>query len=76
MPNSLIDQGLSLMLYGMGTVFCFLTILVFATLAMSRLVARFANDGKDAVAVDNEGQQPSAKIKYAIQLAIAQHRQR
>ena len=36
--NELLAEGLQLMLVGMGTVFAFLTLLVFATHAMSRLV--------------------------------------
>ena len=39
--QGLIDQGLTLMLVGMGTVFVFLTTLVFAMVAMSVLVRRF-----------------------------------
>ena len=68
------------MLYGMGTVFVFLTILVFATLLMSRIVARFpsavrpqhqnTNDAALAAAA-----QPSPQIRAAIKLAIEQHRQ-
>lgn len=42
MQTNLIDQGLNLMLYGMGTVFTFLTLLVFATTLMSSLIKRFA----------------------------------
>lgn len=38
MHMSIIDQGINLMLYGMGTVFVFLTLLVFATWLMSKLV--------------------------------------
>lgn len=38
METSLIGQGLELMLAGMGTVFVFLTVLVFATMMMSRVV--------------------------------------
>ena len=38
MENSIIEQGLSLMLFGMGTVFIFLTILIFATGAMSKVI--------------------------------------
>ena len=39
--QGLIDQGLTLMLVGMGTVFVFLTALVFAMSAMSLLAKRF-----------------------------------
>ena len=41
MGGDLLEQGLELMLAGMGTVFVFLTLLVFATSAMSALVRRF-----------------------------------
>jgi len=40
MTNNLIDEGLRLMLVGMGTVFVFLTLLVVATTLMSRIVIR------------------------------------
>ena len=39
--NELILQGLDLVLYGMGIVFLFLTILVFATTGMSMAVKRW-----------------------------------
>lgn len=42
MEQTLIDQGLELMLFGMGTVVVFLTLLVLATTAMSALIERFA----------------------------------
>ena len=42
MESSLLNQGLELMLVGMGTVFVFLTLLVLATAAMSTLIARLA----------------------------------
>ena len=68
------------MLYGMGTVFVFLTILVFATGLMSTLVRRFA----DADAANTESSpkgnarsaQPSQQIVAAIKAAIAEHRNR
>lgn len=41
MEAGLISQGLDLMLYGMGTVFVFLTVLVGSTTLMSALVSRF-----------------------------------
>jgi len=44
MQDNLIDQGISLMLFGMGTVFIFLTILVLATWLMSTLINKFALD--------------------------------
>lgn len=37
----MISQGIELMLYGMGTVVVFLSLLVAATAAMSRLVTRY-----------------------------------
>ena len=38
MDSTLISQGLDLMLYGMGTVFTFLTLLVGVTTLMSKIV--------------------------------------
>jgi len=40
--ETLIDQGLELMLFGMGTVVVFLTLLVLATMTMSALIEHFA----------------------------------
>lgn len=40
MQASLFDQGVTLMLVGMGTVFVFLTLLVIAMIVMARLVKR------------------------------------
>jgi oxaloacetate decarboxylase gamma subunit len=39
--SGLLESGIQLMIVGMGTVFFFLTVLVFATLAMSAVVKRF-----------------------------------
>ncbi len=64
MPETLIDQGLTLMLAGMGTVFTFLTVLVFAMTMMSTLVKRLR-----VVATD-----PSDEEVAAISVAIAKHR--
>jgi oxaloacetate decarboxylase gamma subunit len=83
MQDTLIDQGLNLMLFGMGTVFLFLTILVFATTLMSTLVNRFA----PAPQVDQAPTQASPiaattpltvspNIVSAIEKAVAAHRQR
>ncbi len=42
MQDTLMQQGLELLLFGMGTVFFFLTLLVIVTSAMSQLVLRYA----------------------------------
>ena len=70
MSGSLMAQGLQLMLVGMGTVFVFLTALVFATTLMSRLVTR----GDPGQAPDDGG--PSDDEIAAISAAIALHRSR
>jgi oxaloacetate decarboxylase gamma subunit len=75
MDSILIAQGLDLMLYGMGTVFTFLTVLVVITSTMSALVNRIATE--DVVATSA----PSAdsvepRLATIIQAAIDQHRGR
>ena len=47
--DSLVQQGVELMLYGMGTVFVFLVLLIIVTSLMSSLLQRFVKP--DAVAV-------------------------
>ncbi|MFT4636555.1 MAG: oxaloacetate decarboxylase gamma subunit [Arenicella sp.] len=82
MQDSLIDQGLNLMLFGMGTVFVFLTILVFATTLMSTLVNRFSAEvesGSETSQARLSAIKPHAvspQIVSAIEKAIAAHRQR
>lgn len=68
MNIELFEQGLELMLAGMGTVFVFLTLLVFATTAMSALVQRF----QPAPALEPDG--VSEEEVAAISAAIARHR--
>lgn len=82
MPETLIDQGLNLMLFGMGTVFVFLSILVFATSAMSQLVNRFtpADEAKPephaSTPAPPQTRTVSPQIIKAIEEAIAAHRER
>jgi len=64
--NELINEGLTLMLAGMGTVFVFLTVLVIAMTLMSRLVARFQPAREGAGTGDDE--------IAAIAAAITEHR--
>lgn len=68
MANGLINDGLTLMLVGMGTVFVFLTVLVAATTLMSRLVIRFQ---PGAAGGDDSGEEIAA-----IAAAIAAHRRK
>lgn len=70
MNTDLLEQGLELMLAGMGTVFVFLTLLVFATTGMSALVQRFS----PAAQIDADG--VSDEEVAAITVAIAQHRRK
>ncbi len=65
MPTSLLNQGLELMLVGMGTVFVFLTLLVVAMTLMAGIVGRLAPVVPAAV---------SDEEVAAITAAIAQHR--
>lgn len=65
MSDSLLAEGFSLMLTGMGTVFVFLTVLVIAMSLMSRLIGR---EPAPAAA------EPDAEIVAAITAAIDRHR--
>ncbi|MFI8479460.1 OadG family protein [Pseudomonas sp. NPDC078700] len=76
--TNLVLEGVELMFFGMGSVFVFLTLLVFSIRIMARLLERFSPVVEPApvrapVAV---AQEPSADVLEAIQLAIHQHRQR
>jgi len=68
MQSDLINQGLTLMLAGMGTVFVFLTTLVFAMTVMSRLLMRLHPVEPKAGTTDDE--------VAAIGAAVAAHRRK
>jgi len=68
----LVSEGLNLALYGMGTVFVFLTLLVLATMIMSWLVAPKETFPVITMPVDIA----SASKLAAITAAIHQHRNR
>ena len=79
MESSLITQGLDLLLYGMGTVFTFLTLLVGITAAMSGLVNRLVTEDIEAAAegpVSPQSATVEPRIAKVIQAAIDQHRGR
>lgn len=66
MEATLLDQGIELMLVGMGTVFVFLTVLVMGMSLMSALTIRFSS-GPEATGVSDEE-------VAAISAAITKHR--
>ena len=68
MQNELINEGLTLMLAGMGTVFVFLTTLVIVMTLMSRLLTRFQAAPEPTGAGDGE--------VAAIAAAIMEHRRK
>ncbi len=68
MQQTLLDQGVTLMLVGMGTVFVFLSILVAGMTLMAAAVRKFTPDAPDAGATDEE--------VAAITAAIAMHRKK
>jgi oxaloacetate decarboxylase gamma subunit len=78
MESTLITQGMDLMLYGMGTVFTFLTLLVGITSLMSLVVNRLVPEEAEVVSASaplaaSQGSVEPRIIK-AIQAALDQHR--
>lgn len=82
MNGTLFQQGLDLMLFGMGTVFVFLTLLVCSVVMMSAVVTRFfaeLEEPQKDLAMTNPKESPavvdSVKLRV-IQDAIHQHRKK
>ena len=78
-PTELLLEGVELMLFGMGIVFAFLVLLVFAIRLMSALVARFAPESTPLASASPTPTPPTAPqvdsdTLAAIQAAIRQHR--
>ncbi|PNE01284.1 oxaloacetate decarboxylase subunit gamma [Alcanivorax sp. MD8A] len=80
--DSLMNQGLELMLVGMGVVFVFLIILVGVTTLMSALVQRFGQApvapevaAPSAAPAPARSDVPPAAVIKAIESAVRQHRQ-
>ena len=78
MEATLIGQGLDLMLFGMGTVFTFLTLLVGVTHLMSMIVNKLAPAEPDALAgaLNSSEAVVDPRIAKVIQVAIDKHRAR
>lgn len=75
---SLVAQGLELMAFGMGTVFAFLTILVFITSLMSKLVTKFTPEvvvvPVAAPTAPSQGVDP--QLLKVLSAAVKEHRAR
>jgi len=77
MQQTLMQQGTELLLYGMGSVFVFLTLLVLLTMVMSAVIQRFvkpeppAESSRPAAALTVHQNSPLLAI---ISEAIKQHR--
>jgi oxaloacetate decarboxylase gamma subunit len=74
----LLADGLGLMGFGMGTVFVFLIILIFATSLMSTLVTKFLPDAPIAPAkpVVIPGQGVDPQLLNVLAAAVKEHRAR
>ena len=79
-PSELLSEGWSLMAFGMGFVFLFLSLLVFATSQMSRFIGRYfpepepvrvASGNRSAVAA---ARKDDHELVAAISAAIKLHR--
>ncbi len=68
--NELFNQGVQLMIYGMGTVFVFLAVLVLVTTSMSYIVNRFFPDQISSVEPTTQSVQPAAGTDDSTLLAV------
>jgi len=71
--ENLVSQGFELAIFGMGTVFVFLTLLILATHGMSRLVQKYEPE-MPKTAVKTATQKVDRHLVEVIAAAIAQHR--
>lgn len=81
LEQDLVQQGYDLMLFGMGTVFVFLTLLILCTSLMSALINRFFPEAEKAVKASvkrrsGKAEEVKPEVLAAIQLAIKEHRAR
>ncbi len=77
MQDTLMQQGIDLMLFGMGSVCVFLTLLVIATGIMSSVIGRFFPEAVAPLVPSRASAQSSVndpKLVAIIQAAIDKHR--
>jgi oxaloacetate decarboxylase gamma subunit len=76
--SELVSSGLELMVFGMGTVFSFLVLLIFATSLMSKIVNKFAPEPvvvpQTAVTAPTQGADP--QLLKVLAAAVKEHRAR
>ncbi len=75
---SILQQGLDLMIYGMGIVFLFLVVLVTAVAAMSRAIQRYLPHQESLPPSETSPARTAAspQVVRVIQAALDQHRRR
>ncbi|UTA49322.1 OadG family protein [Simiduia sp. 21SJ11W-1] len=77
MQQEIVQQGIDLMVFGMGTVFVFLTILVVVTVTMSGVMSRFFPEAEPPVAPPAApANRVDDRTLAIIKSAIEQHRKR
>ncbi len=81
--DDVVAKGAELALFGMGTVFVFLTVLVVATMAMSAIINRYAPDPVSAStsrtsgpSAGSDNDAPDPAVMAAIAAAVHRYRQR
>jgi oxaloacetate decarboxylase gamma subunit len=77
MSAAIVEQGVELMLFGMGTVVLFLALLVLATTLMSRLVTRYFPEPEPAPVPARPASAPvvaDTELVAVISAAIHRHR--
>ncbi len=76
--SQLMSDGLGLMGFGMGTVFLFLIVLIFATTIMSKLVVKFAPEAVPAPAKPRTAPSPGVdpQLLKVLAAAVKEHRSR
>lgn len=79
MSATLLEQGLELMYFGMGTVIVFLSLLVVVTSMMSSLARRFEQPERPAAVRSHKSEGassgPTPAVVAAITAAVHEHRQ-
>ena len=73
--NPLLQQGIELMLYGMGTVLTFLVLLIFATILMTSFLSKyFKEEPSEVEKTSPTNVVKDVKLNKILKEAIAQYR--